>query len=113
MRDIDDNFIDSAPVLNSSNCIDATASRSFSKPITEVHHSEYTLDWNNEERCTEVDVFKLDAAGGDVVYSPLSFNAVTCPDGRICTVIFSRGYNRACSDLSSLRTVQREIISLF
>lgn len=34
---------------------------------------------------------------------------ITCAAGAVCTVIFSRGYNRPCNQLDSILTIQREI----
>lgn len=34
---------------------------------------------------------------------------ITCAAGSVCTVIFSRGYNRPCNQLNSIFTIQREI----
>ena len=62
-----------------------------------------------------IDMFIMDARGGAY---PKSFNNqglvdVVCAEGDICTFVFARGFNRGCSDLGSLRTVQRELTISF
>lgn len=78
----------------------------------------YTYEWgDSEERCTQMDLYILNAA--DSEYTPnISFpndgvgtNGVkTCPEGNMCTVAISRGYNLACAELdTSIFAVQREL----
>lgn len=81
-----------------------------------VHQSSYSLTWGPDaDQCTEIDLFVLDAisAGSDVTYNFIpayGYRDITCESGRICRVVFSRGYNRACNDINNLRSIQREIV---
>ncbi|MEX0917627.1 MAG: pilus assembly PilX N-terminal domain-containing protein [Candidatus Paceibacterota bacterium] len=64
------------------------------------------------EQCIEASMHLLDAreSGSGITRTVNEgFETISCPAGVLCTTIFSRGFNRGCSDLSSLRTVQREI----
>lgn len=78
----------------------------------------FEFDWTNEggqALCSEGDMYIMDARGG--AYSKLFINQgltnVVCANGDICTFVFARGFNRGCSDLGSLRTVQRELTISF
>lgn len=85
----------------------------------EVHLSQYRIDWeiNNVDRCTEVDLYIFDASSGsDVLYDIQEYQAGVqeeCSGGNVCTFVLSRGYNRACSELNSLQTIQREVLLEF
>lgn len=61
--------------------------------------------------CSQFDLYLLDATDGDVDYTftDQGIDEKECTEGDVCTVIFARGFNRACADTSSLRTVQREL----
>lgn len=118
-RDDYTRFLNSTPVL--ARCIDdnVAASASFSHPGGEsnIHKSQYEVDWvvDSKGRCTQFDVVIFDAytEGADLVETISDYPQITCKNGRICTYTFSRGYNRACSEINSLGTVQREIVSNF
>ena len=89
-----------------------------SNPAVNVYEANYEIAWNegSESFCTEIDVFVFDASAGQVTYTSGPFqyyNQNTCPEGAMCTVIFSRGYNRSCSDIGTVRTIQREVVSKF
>ena len=90
----------------------------------------YQIDWGTgvDARCTEIELYTMVAstspyavnfsygAGGlSVTESVGSGGVKTCDIFNLCTVAISRGYNRACADLSvsSLITVEREIVSEF
>lgn len=86
----------------------------------EWYRSKYRGDWGpvGDERCSEADIYILDGvgSGGPVSYdftTEYGYKNVTCTEGAICTFIFARGYNRACSDTGTLGTIQREVISQF
>lgn len=76
---------------------------------------EYSIefDWNNgqQDLCTQIDMYIMDATAGAYTYNFSNQGLVSkeCTNGNICTVMFSRGYNRGCSNLAGLRTVQREL----
>jgi hypothetical protein len=76
----------------------------------------YEFEWGSPLRCTQVDMYVLNATGVDDVTINFTSTAVgdngvkTCSSGTVCTVLVSSGYNRSCSDLtSSIFTVQREL----
>lgn len=80
---------------------------------------QYTAQWSwqngDQDLCTQVDMFILDARAGSYThsFSDQGLDDQSCDDGGVCTVVFSRGFNRACNDLDSLRTVQRELTIVF
>lgn len=72
------------------------------------------VTWNNGDQdvCTQTDLYVIFAPSGTdlaVTFSAQGLQSYICPAGEVCPVYFSRGFNRACDDLNSLRTVQREI----
>lgn len=75
----------------------------------------YTLEWGTPERCTDIEMVVMNAHDEDLTLT-FQNEAVgddgekLCLEGNVCTVVFSRGYNRACDELnSSIFTVQREL----
>ena len=75
---------------------------------------KYTYEFTDSTNsCIQLSVyaFNVNAGTGDMTYSLTNegLEEVTCEEFGTCTYIFSRGYNRACDELSSLRVVQREI----
>lgn len=76
----------------------------------------HTFTWNagGTSVCSEFDVVVMDATDGTYTKSFTAQNiSRTCNDGLICTTVFARGYNRACNERDSLRTVQRELTQQF
>ena len=76
-----------------------------------VFNYEYQYDVGNDA-CTEVSLYILDArtATADITHTANEgLDEITCVQGAICTTIFSRGFNRSCSNLNSIFTVQREL----
>ncbi len=75
----------------------------------------HVFQWGIPVRCTEVGMYVINAVNGDMtlIYSNEAVGddgTKTCLEGNTCTVLVSRGYNRACSQVnSSSFTVQREI----
>lgn len=89
----------------------------YSSPVANVHLAQYSITWGSDsDRCTEIDLYLYDARSltdPDVLSYDISYYgdaAETCPAGNVCTILFSRGYNRACNDIVSIRTIQREIV---
>jgi len=75
----------------------------------------FVFEWGSPVRCTEVGMYVMNATTGNL---SLTFTneaigddgVKTCNLGTKCTVVISRGYNRACNQLtSSIFTVQREL----
>lgn len=70
----------------------------------------YTL---NPSQCSEVSLYVADIrnAASDQSYDVTNegLSEITCSAGTVCTVIFARGYNRACDETNSIFSVQREI----
>jgi len=105
----------SAPTLGF--CINASVGGNLTEPTPNLRLAEYEIDWASGDRCTEIDIWIFDAATPN---APVSFDvpdygdiSETCPAGRVCTLIFSRGYNRACGDILSNQTIQRELVTQF
>lgn len=93
-----------------------TALNPDSGPAGSVHYSTYQITWGpDSDRCTEMDVYVFDASAGEVTYNVAVYgdSSEVCAAGATCSVILSRGYNRGCSNLSSLRTIQREVVAEF
>lgn len=68
--------------------------------------------------CVDASMYVLDmrsSSTGVTNYgiSNEGLESLDCSEGVVCTVIFSRGYNRNCSDLDSIRAVQRELTVQF
>ena len=54
----------------------------------------------------------MDASSGPMNNAPFvgeGLSSGSCEDMQRCVYIFSRGYNRECSSIGSIRTVQREL----
>lgn len=74
-----------------------------------------TLQWGNPTRCTDINMYVLNAVSGDLSLTftneAVGTNGIKeCNEGNTCTVLVSGGYNRACDELSgNIFTVQREI----
>lgn len=99
----------------------ADGSGAYDEPTADVHHFEYEFTWGAEnDRCTEIEVYVYDASSvsADLTYDipnydlPGSTDPETCvyTAGTVCTIAFSRGYNRACSNISSIGVIQREFV---
>lgn len=84
-----------------------------------INSYEYTFEWGDPLRCTDVELVVFNAMDGDLSWT-FSNTGVgegglkECDEGYLCTVLFSRGYNRSCTELdSSIFSVQREIVVEF
>ncbi|MFT5036527.1 MAG: hypothetical protein ACI9VM_000087 [Candidatus Azotimanducaceae bacterium] len=106
------------PILG--NCLSSSDNvlGSYSSPETNVHLAQYAIDWggSGSKKCTKIDLYLYDAFSQGVL---VSHDILTvgdqgevefCEANSVCTVIISRGYNRACTDLGSIRTVEQEVI---
>ena len=63
-------------------------------------------------QCTEVSLYMLDysnSTDGPAVATNEGLALLRCQAGNICTTVFTRGYNRPCTDIDALFTVQREL----
>jgi len=107
---------------NNNHCVDGGLSvPSYNDSVADVYHNNYEITWADDagdERCTEIDIYVLDAVdlSSPLTYDfggSLGYKNKSCADGRLCTLVFSRGYNRACNDIGTLRTLQREVVSEF
>lgn len=81
-----------------------------------VHHFFYRFESNSANTCGEVSAYVLEPTNGDIDNFPFDkegLETVDCEQGYTCTVVYGRGFNRACNDLDSLRTVQREMTATF
>lgn len=80
--------------------------------------SHYTYQFSFESnKCIETSLYLLDTRGSSYGISNYTINEglerISCGPGVVCTTVFSRGFNRGCSDLNSIRTVQRELTIQF
>lgn len=83
-----------------------------------VRHFEYSFDgFGTDDQCVETSMYLLDMRSSGTGVTNYSVNEgleyLSCAAGVVCTTIFSRGYNRACDSLDSIRTVQRELTIQF
>ena len=62
------------------------------------------ITWGAPAVCAMVSVTKYDARTAEV---PIPDDIEPCRRGYICTRVISLGYNKACSQLNDLRTVER------
>ena len=108
-------FINSGANAVDIDCFEDTLSSVSPNMSDAGRTAEYSFqfNWNNSEQdlCSESDIYIMDARGGAYTknFSNQGLASETCTDGNICTLVFARGFNRGCADLSSLRTVQREL----
>jgi len=74
-------------------------------------HNQFDWSYNGESLCIEIEAYLLNAVNAPgVKIFPNRNITKTCALGDICTIAFSRGYNRSCADVgASIFTVQREI----
>lgn len=99
-------------------------SEEFGHADNDVTQYRYEFTNDTDGRCVQISIYVL----GDLnngVNNDLNVNitntfgevegleTATCNDGNKCTYVFSRGYNRACGDLTSIRTIQRELTLIF
>lgn len=83
---------------------------------------EFEFTWRNANDdpylCTKLSIFKFyenPSDDGNATGPSMSSAEVsrTCPEGVVCTVMQSRGYNAACNSLTNARTVERELILVY
>ena len=89
----------------------------------EGQHAEY--EWGNPQVCTHVSVYKfydtsssipMDLPSGENMDIDRNSdgNPDPCPQGSVCTVIQSRGYNVPCTSLNTdARVVEREYTQVY
>ena len=78
----------------------------------------FQFTWgSNPQVCTDVSIYKFydNANPVSIIVNGVNLRpGVSCPSGSLCTVIQSRGYNAACSDLvNNLRVVEREYTQVY
>lgn len=87
------------------------------RAVIESFQTQYDLETEGGEMCVDMTVVTIDVRGRATGY-PYSFSnqgvaSRNCPGNSVCTNIFSRGYNRSCSDIGDRNTVQREMTAEF
>lgn len=69
----------------------------------------FQMQWGTPTLCARVSVTKYSNAS-----SPISLpDGSTCAAGLVCTIIESKGYNRACTGLDDPRAVERALRSRY
>jgi len=77
---------------------------------------------SNPELCAKVSIYKFyedpsadgNTDGIPVVVNGVSMRSTDCPEGSVCTVIQSRGYNVPCTQINSgIRVVEREYTQVY
>ena len=111
-------YVSGSALPGTVDCIggSGTLTRTENDPQANVDRYTHQQSWDVDDEagddvCTDFDIYVIDATGGDetVTFSNQGIETYTCDNGDVCAAVFSRGYNRACGELDSLRTVQREI----
>ena len=116
----DTNFVDGETPGATVNCLGSNRTLSVDSSFggdSDIDEYSFSADWNNGEQdlCSEGYLYVIDARSGNksVTFDNQGLVSESCADGDLCTVVFARGFNRACSELDSLRTVQRELTISF
>jgi hypothetical protein len=76
----------------------------------------YTYQYTIDNTCVETSMYLMDMRESDDELTRTvneGLDTISCDAGVVCTTIFSRGYNRPCGNLSSIRIVQRELTIQF
>ena len=93
-----------------------TGTRHYLNTNRDQYVYNYVYRYSVNESCIETSMYLMDLRESSY---PLTrtvnegLEQISCVSGVVCTTIFSRGYNRACSDLDSIRIVQRELTIQF
>ncbi len=96
------NILDSSPILGTGG-------------IGGVWMYRYRYRFDLGSSCVDTSLYIADYRDSslDSPYNISSYSEglsqIQCMAGTICTVVFSRGYNRPCGQLDSIFTIQREI----
>lgn len=89
------------------------ATNHYLNPGADEYVYNYIYRYNLEnDTCIETSMYLIDARDSDDTITRSineGLSSISCSEGAVCTTIFSRGYNRSCGDLGSIRTVQREL----
>ena len=70
---------------------------------------EFTFSWGAPEVCAKVSVTKYFSTSG---VAPMG-DGRNCPQGVECTRVVSLGYDKACADINTPRTVERGLRALY
>lgn len=88
----------------------------------------FSFSWGDPEVCSEVSIYKFSedplldgntdgpsvTVNGEAMRDKSDPDDNQCPEGSVCTVIQSRGYNVGCNDIySSGRVVEREYTQVY
>lgn len=77
----------------------------------------FKFSWKNDidlsEVCSEVSIYKFFSTNSAVSMSVALGPSDTCPAGITCTVIKARGYNVACNNIGTQRTIERELVQRY
>lgn len=117
------------PEETSVGCFGKTSAdlESTNSTVVSGEEQRFRYSWGNPEVCTEISIYKFseavdadgDTQGPSVTVNGQPMRSQTpsenrCPEGSVCTVIQARGYNVACSLISSGgRVVEREYTHVY
>lgn len=99
-------------VINSNQILDVTGDG-------DVYQYAHSQPWSSGDRCSVINTIigVASSTPGNLVINNMpelvpGFPETTkeCEPGTRCTVISVQGYNRACGDIDSFGTVQREVL---
>ena len=77
--------------------------------VSGITTNDISLEWGTPAVCAEVTVNKYFSASEILDMG----DGRNCPIGNECTKVISRGYNKACDDLDSDRTVERALKAVY
>lgn len=95
-----------------------------SNPAGSGDQQEFQFDWGTapNQVCTKIIVTKFyedlgfdgDAVGPNVAIGGVTYRPLPCPEGSVCTIVQSRGYNVACTAIPTAgRVVEREYTQVY
>lgn len=87
---------------------------------TGVYQHDFEISWSGATRCSKVRMITFSSNPSDApttliniptLYIPgYPTNSKTCNPGGRCTIISVQGYNKACTQITQLGTIQREVL---
>lgn len=110
-NDLSDKF--DIPGGNSMSCFGTVSAGVVNNLVSSGGEQKFRFAWGTPTVCTDISVYKFYNPVANEDMSGVTGGVQTCPMGSECTVIKSRGYNTACTDLGNTRTIEREIMQTY
>lgn len=79
--------------------------------VSTGEEQRFKFTWGTPNVCTDVSIYKFYSTTipSQDMQVATGRTDTFCAQGNVCTVIRSRGYNVACDQIKSLRTIEREL----